>query len=139
MLLILIFSTYIYMSQGNNNIANIQNPVPILQQERSQIITNPFIPNVQKEKELETIDKQANDIIEQAYNKNKTNSIANLSVSDINKNLSQSVIGFLDDLFLKPQDVPWKTYLPMILQKDQRYTYIGILFIIIAFYMLLIH
>ena len=127
------------MSQGNNNIANIQNPVPILQQERSQIITNPFIPNVQKEKELETIDKQANDIIEQAYNKNKTNSIANLSVSDINKNLSQSVIGFLDDLFLKPQDVPWKTYLPMILQKDQRYTYIGILFIIIAFYMLLIH
>ena len=55
----------------------MNNPVPILQQEKSSITTNPFIPNDQKIKELEIIDKEANKIIEDAYNKNKTSSIAN--------------------------------------------------------------
>jgi hypothetical protein len=121
-----------------NKIANISNAVPILQQERSQITTNPFIPNSQKIKELEELDKDAAEIIESEYNKNKTTSIYNLSIKEINKNISSSVIGFLDDLFKKPKDIPWRLYLPMIIQKDQRYTYIGVLFIIIAIYMLLV-
>jgi hypothetical protein len=119
-----------------NQIANIQNAVPILQQERSTITTNPFIPNEQKTIELEQIDKQANAIIEEQYNKNKTSSIFNLTISEINKNVAASFIGFLDDLFVKPQDMPWRIYIPMIIQKDQRYTYIGVLFILIAVYML---
>jgi len=119
-----------------NQIANIQNAIPILQQERSTVTTNPFIPNEQKTIELEQIDKQANEIIEQQYKKNKTNSIFNLTIAEINKNIAASFIGFLDDLFLKPEDMPWKVYIPMIIQKDQRYTYLGVLFIIIAVYML---
>lgn len=120
-------------------IINIQNPIPILQQDKSMITTNPFIPNEQKIKELEVLDEEANKIIENAYNKNKTNSISNLSLKEINKNVSSSFIGFLDDLFIKPDNIKWQEYLPIILQKDQRYTYFGILFIFIAIYMLLIH
>ena len=117
----------------------MDNPVPILQQEKSNITTNPFIPSEQKIKELEIIDKKANKIIEDAYNTNKTTSISNLSIKDIIINISDSVIGLLDDLFVKPENIDWPNYISSILQKNQRYTYIGILFLIIAFYMLLVH
>lgn len=119
-----------------NQIANISNAIPILQQERSNITTNPFIPNEQRTIELEQIDKAANLIIEEQYNKNKTSSIFNLSLRDINTNISSSFIGFFNDLFLKPADMPWRIYVPMILERDQRYTYIGVLCIFIAVYML---
>lgn len=121
-----------------NQIANISNAIPILQQERSEITTNPFIPNTQKIRELEELDRDANQIIEAEYNKNKTTSVVNLSIREINKNVSSSVIALLDDLFKKPNDIPWRIYLPIIIQKDQRYTYIGILFIIVAIYMLMV-
>jgi hypothetical protein len=38
----------------SDNIINIQNPIPILQQPKSKIITNILIPNEQKEIEYET-------------------------------------------------------------------------------------
>ena len=117
-----------------NQIINIQNPVPILQQERSSITTNPFIPNEQKTLELETLDKEANTIMERAWVKSKSNSIKNLSLNDINQNVSSSFIGLIDDLFTKPKETPWKEYIVEIFNKDQRYTYIGILFILIAVY-----
>jgi hypothetical protein len=120
-------------------IINLQNPQPILQQDRSNIVTNPFIPNVQKERELETINKEASDIIEKEYNKNKTSSILNQPIKDINKNIAGSIIGILDDLFNKPDDTDWTSYIQTILQKDQRYAYIGILFILIAVYSLIVY
>lgn len=119
---------------SNNQIVNIQNPVPILQQERSSITTNPFIPNEQKTLELKTLDMEANKIIEDAWITNKNNSIKNLSINNINQNVSSSFIGFMDDLFIKPKEKSWKEYIVEILNKDQRYTYIGILFILIAIY-----
>lgn len=122
---------------SNNQITNIQNPVPILQQERSSIITNPFIPNEQKTSELQILDTEANKIMEDAWIKNKNNSIKNLSINNINQNVSSSFIGLMDDLFMKPKDKPWREYIVEIFSKDQRYTYIGILFILIAIYTLL--
>lgn len=122
----------------SSQIVNIENPVPILQQERSSIITNAFIPNEQKEIEIQSLDKRANEIMEKSWLKSKSNSIANLSLNDINKNISSSFIGFIDDLFVKPKDISWKSYLIEITEKDQRYTYIGIIFILIAIYMLFI-
>jgi hypothetical protein len=121
-----------------NQIANISNVRPILQQERSKITTNPFIPNEQKTIELQELDKQANDIIEEQYNKNQTTSISNLSIREITKNISSSSIGFFNDLFIKPSDTPWTEYLLKIFTKDQRHTYIGVLFILIALYMLIV-
>lgn len=122
-----------------NQIANISNIQPILQQERSKITTNPFIPNEQKTKELQELDKLANDVIEEQYNKNQTTSISNLSIRDITKNISSSFIGFFNDLFTKPKDISWTEYLQIILKKDQRHTYIGVLFILIAVYMLIVN
>jgi len=122
----------------SNQIVNITNPIPILQQERSQITTNPFIPNEQQTFELEQLDTKANQIIEETYNKNKTNSIANLNLRDISKNISSSFIGILDDIFNKPEDIKWIDYIFFIFQKDQRYAYIGIVLLMIAFYMMII-
>lgn len=123
---------------SNNKIVNISNPVPILQQQRSNIVTNPFIPNDQKTIEIQEIDKQANKIIEEQYNKNKTSSIFNQSLDDLNKNISTSFIGFFDDLFIKPDEVSWYVYIQIILQKNSRYTYIGIILVLIAIYMLIV-
>ena len=119
-------------------IANIFSPQPILQQDKSSIVTtNPFIPNEQREKEILSIQNEANSIIEEAYRSNKTSSIQNLTLNEINYNVSSSFIGFVDDIFAKPKDIPWRHYIPIIIQKEQRFVYLGILLIFIAIYILL--
>jgi hypothetical protein len=128
----------IYNNMSVNKIVNITNPTPILKQERSRITTNPFIPNEQRILELEQLDKSANKIIEESYNKNKTNSIANLNLRDVSKNISSSFIGISEDLFNKPKDVKWVDYIFLIFQKDQRYAYIGVVLLMIAFYMMIV-
>lgn len=112
---------------------SFSNPVNILQQAKSsKLTTNPFIPNEQRTFEIETIQQEANKIVEEAYKINQQSSIKNMSLADINKNISKSVIDVLDDLFIKPDDVTWLKYIPMILYKEQRYAYIGILLIFVA-------
>jgi hypothetical protein len=44
----------------------------------------------------------------------------------------------MEDCFSKPDNIEWKYYAPMILQKDNRYTYIFILAIFITLFMLMI-
>lgn len=127
------------MSMSDKVIANLIPPKPILQQQKSSlVVTNPFIPNEQKAQELEAVQKEANDIVRVAYQQNQTSSIQNQSLGQLNKNISQSVIGLLDDIFKKPDDIPWKHYLPMIIQKEQRYTYIGILLVFISIFFLIV-
>lgn len=116
----------------NNNIANIQNPVNILKQQSSKITTNPFISNEQKIKEFEIIDKEANEIIKKAYSKND---IYNFSISEINKRISKSVIGFLNDIFVKPEKYNWVEYLQLILLEEERYVYLGFLLIMFVIFM----
>lgn len=118
------------------SVININNPEPILLQERSNITTNPFIPNEQKEMELSILDKEANDIL---IDKNKQSKFTNLSIQQINKNISKSVIGLMDDLFTKPESRSWIEYIKEIMQKDDRYSYIGILLILIAVYMMIVY
>lgn len=127
------------MSMSDKIISNILAPKPILQQDKSSlVITNPFIPNEQKTKELEAIQDEANSIIEAAYAQNKTSSIHDQSISQLNANVAQSIVGFLDDLFNKPNDIPWKHYLPMIFQKEQRYTYFGVLLLFVSVFFLIV-
>jgi hypothetical protein len=125
------------MSMSDKIIGNLVSEKPILQQDKSQLITNPFIPQTQQIKELEDIQNKANSIIEDNYNQNKTSSIADMSLNSLNTNLSSSFIGFMDDLFIKPNDIPWTQYLPLIIQKEQRYAYLGIFLIFIALYFLI--
>jgi len=91
-----------------------ENPTNILSQTKSDITTNPFV-------------KEA------PFNPNP-----NPNFSDINKGVSVTFIGFLDDLFNKPETDTWTTYLPKILNKDQRYNYFAVLIFFIAIYILLI-
>jgi hypothetical protein len=111
---------------------NTSTSVSVLQQEKSSITTNPFIPNEQRLLELESIETDANKIIEKEYLKNKTSSIKNKTLQEINQNIGISVIGVIDDLFKKPPETTWNIYLIEICTKEQRYAYIGVLLIMIS-------
>lgn len=97
-------------------IANIQNPVNILQQPKSSIITNPLIPNKQTDIEIE-------------YEPVK---VQTMPLQELHNNISNSCLGLLDDLLHKPSNVTWNTYIITSLQKDERYTYIAVLLILLA-------
>jgi len=95
-----------------NAILPLNNPVSILQQTKSQITTNPFI------KERDTI--------------------INPTFNNINENVSVTFMDILDDLMNKPDDETWIDYIPKILYKDNRLSYIAVLLFFIALYILLI-
>ena len=113
-------------------------PSSIVSHQKSNIVTNAFIRDEQKQMEINSLENEVNDIIIKNYNDNITSSISNLSLSEINANISKSCIGILDDIFDKPKSTTWGEYIQIILKKDQRYTYIGFLLIFIAFYILLV-
>lgn len=113
-------------------------PSSIVSHQKSNIVTNAFIRDEQKQMEIDSLENEVNDIITKNYNDNITSSISNLSLSEINANISKSCIGILDDIFDKPKSTTWGEYIQIILKKDQRYTYIGFLLIFIAFYILLV-
>lgn len=101
------------------DIQDIKNPVNILQQPKSQMITNPYIqPNVPVT--------------------NHTPIVRKYSQKSFHHNISASIIGVLDDLLNKPSAVPWTSYLLSTLQKDQRYFYIGIFCLVLAIFLFLI-
>jgi hypothetical protein len=114
-------------------------PSSIVSHQKSNIVTNAFIRDEQKQMEINSLENEVNDIITKNYNDNITSSIRNLSLSEINANISISCIGILDDIFDKPKSTSWGEYIQIILKKDQRYTYIGFLLIFIAFYFLLVN
>lgn len=93
----------------------LENPSNILSQQKSDITTNPYIKPVKEEQVP-----------------------LNPKFSEINSNLSYSVLGFFDDLFIKPDNESWRDYFPMILSKDDRYNYLGVFLLLIAFYILLV-
>jgi len=108
---------------------SLQNPEPILKQQKSKINTNPFIPDNQKTIELKNIQDETNKILSDNYNKNK---LINTSLSDINKNISKTCIGIMNDLLNKPDNIVWYEYIQIVIKKDDRYAYLGIIFIIIS-------
>ena len=128
-------NNYIPLPTTDNILADtgiVSNPVNILARERSNLTTNPFIPNEQRIREFEVIDKRANEIMQRAYDKND---IYNFSINDINKNISKSTVEFLDDLFVKPENENWIEYLQVILLKNERYMYFGFILIMFVIFM----
>lgn len=109
----------------------IQNPINILQQEKSSITTNPFVqPRLYTVQE--TLQETTKDTPKDTPPKPPT-------FYDINKKLSNSIMGLIDDLFEKPDDIPWLKYIQMILDKDERYTYLTVLFIFTTLFIILIN
>lgn len=111
--------------------------VPILQQSKSFITTNPFIPESQRMLELEALDTEANAIIQEQYNRNVVSSVKSQSLGNIAKNMSGSIIGIMDDMFAKPSGVPLMQYMQAVFQRDQRYAYIGMFLLLLAVYLAL--
>lgn len=99
----------------------LQNPINILQQEKSFITTNPLIQPL-----------QSNENLKDTQPKPPT-------FYDINIKLSTSIMGLIDDIFEKPDDIPWLKYIQMILDKDERYTYLTVLFIFISLFIVLLN
>ena len=106
----------------------IQNPINILQQEKSSITTNPFV-----QPKLYTVQENLQDTPKDTP-KDKPPTFY-----DINKKLSTAIMGLIDDLFEKPDDIPWLKYIQMILDKDERYTYLTVLFIFTTLFIILIN
>ena len=100
----------------------IKNPINILQQEKSFITTNPFIQPLQNLQDTQD-----------------TQPPKPPTFYDINMKLSTSIMGLIDDLFEKPDDIPWLKYIQMILDKDERYTYLTVLFIFISLLIILLY
>lgn len=99
--------------EENNASLPLENPTNILTQTKSSITTNPFI------KPIENI-------------------YVNKSLNQINTNVSITFIGFLDDLFNKPDNESWPSYLIVIIKKEERYNYFAVLLFCIALYIILI-
>lgn len=95
----------------------VQDPKPILQQQKAQLTTNPFIKKVPEpilEKEEEEV------------------------VPKINRELSIHIIGFMDDMFEKPDSVEWHHHIKQCIQKENRMLYMTILMIFIILFIILI-
>jgi hypothetical protein len=103
-------------SRETVKIVPITNPIPILQQESSNITTNTLIP---KQTTMEINLPPSNNPIDDMLNNYFTK-------------ISKSFIDFFNDLFIKPDDTDWLTYLKQITLQNDRYYYIGIFFIAIA-------
>lgn len=110
-----------------NNIINIRNPYPILKQTKSSINTNPLIPNKHEEFSV-YVDE----------NNNVQKGLTDMSLKEINKNILDSVMDSIYDLYNKPKNIKWTAYLIKILLKNDRYMYFGFIFIIIALYLIII-
>lgn len=113
-----------------------QNHLPILHQMKADMDTTAFIPEDQRQREINSLQESANEIIQQAHSDSQV-SIKNLTLGQILTNTSDSFIGLSNDLFLKPQETPWNDYIGHILTKDSRYVYLGIIMIFIVMYIFL--
>lgn len=109
--------------QFNAQSDSIRTPIPILQQEKAKFTTNPFVNPPSDASPTDNADNA---------------DIDDNPSSKINSQLSVAVLGLMDDCFNKPTDIEWKNYTPMILQKDNRFTYIFILLLFLVLFMLLI-
>lgn len=106
------------------DIVNIHNPIPILQQQKSNIFnnkdnTNPNISDIRRNKEQLIL----RDLVKQKQLENKS----------LNQNIADSFIGVINDLFTKEKKVSWIS----ILRKNDRYYYLAILLLTIAFILII--
>jgi len=124
-------------------IVNIHNPIPILQQKPSSITTNTLIPVNFQPQLQETQESQESQIQKSQIQKSQESQIQETQESqeyqvNINQQISSDFIEFFNNMFEKPNDTPWPKYIIDIISKKKRYTYIGLFFILIAIYMLII-
>lgn len=109
----------------------------ILKQTKSQVLTNSFIPPEQQEKEIKELTVVANNIVQNVYD-NHNKSIKTQTLEEIMTGVSDTCVGLSRDLFLKPENTDWVEYGSVIVYKDNRYTYLGVLLIFIVLYIYIV-
>jgi hypothetical protein len=109
----------------------------ILKQSQSQVLTNSFIPPEQQEKEIQEMTIVANKIVQDTYD-NHNKSIKTQTLEEIITGVSDACIGISRDLFLKPDNTGWVEYGGVIIYKDNRYAYLGVLLIFIVLYIYIV-
>jgi hypothetical protein len=137
------FLILLFLKSNINMIVNIHNPIPILQQKPSSITTNTLIPVNFQPQLQETQESQESQIQKSQIQKSQESQIQETQESqeyqvNINQQISSDFIEFFNNMFEKPNDTPWPKYIIDIISKKKRYTYIGLFFILIAIYMLII-
>ena len=55
-----------------------------------------------------------------------------LSLKSLGNNVSNTLLGILDDLFTKPDNIDWMNYISQILLKDDRFTFFGVFILVLA-------
>lgn len=105
-------------------IQNIHNPIPVLQQPKSQVLSNSLVPNTLQE---ETVQLPTHN----------TPSLLDISIRNVATGMSSSVLGFMEDIFHKSDSDSWIEHFQYSAIKEQRYMYFGILCIFIASILLL--
>jgi hypothetical protein len=105
----------------------------ILKQTRSDILTNGFIPKEQKDREIRQMEIVANNIVSDAY-RNHNLSLKEMTIGEIMTNMSDACVGISRDIYKKPEGISWGEYSSVIILKNGRYKYIGILIILVVVY-----
>lgn len=69
----------------------------------------------------------------------ESNKIKSLTVDELIKDMSSSLLSLIDELYEKPYDISWLDYLQQILTKGRRITYIGAVFVILSVFIMFIN
>lgn len=132
-----------YTNDGNSGF--VKNPVPVLQQPVSKMTSNTWLNRTQPSTTIKS-GQQLNNFGKGATAPSNVNQAViqpalqtSPSFTEINKNLSITVIDIMNELLNKPDDIPWKNYINMTVDKDDRYIYISILLIMIVLIIILVY
>jgi hypothetical protein len=105
----------------------------ILKQTRSEVLTNSFISKESKESEIKELEIAANEIVGDLYNK-RNRGLKDMTIEEIMTNMSDACVGISRDIYKKPDNVGWVDYSSIIILKNGRYKYIGMMIIFIVLY-----
>ena len=110
----------------------ISNPVPILQQPKADLTTNPFISGTTPTQQMTPPSTQ-----QISTQENDSSLSGVIGFTDFNKKMSNSIMGMMDDMYEKPNNVSWQEYIPYVVGKEHRYNYLGVTIIFIIMFIIL--
>lgn len=116
----------------------VQNPIPILQQKKADMTTNPFI-NDSVTHEQDNQVNETNEVNDQNIVKKSKKNKYTVGFMKFNTEFSNSVMGFFDDIYEKPEDKKWQEHIVYIVKKDNRHNYLGVLLIFVIMFMILVN
>jgi hypothetical protein len=108
----------------------------ILKQSRADFITTGLVSAEGRENELREIEVEANNIMSKVFDE-KNKSIKHMTLQEILTNTSDTCIGIVTDLTHKPSETPWGEYIQVVLSKEKRYVYIGIILVVMSIWIYL--